>query len=183
MRKKKQNKKRLDVDSEDNSFDASTTSQGYTARGKIHHGGNYMDAECIQSMSTVTSQAVTSHRSASHHSTSHRSACHRSFSDYQAFGISHQAFNHQTPVTCQPGTRHQSTYQARVIIVSLSRSTSHRSSSHRSFSDYQASCISHQAFNHQAPVTSQPVTRHQSTFQAWVIMHHSIGSEFQVANQ
>ena len=51
VRKKKQNKKRLAVNSdasEDNSFDGSTTPQGYTARGKTHQGGYYMDAECIQ---------------------------------------------------------------------------------------------------------------------------------------
>ena len=90
MRKKKQNKKRLAVNSdasEDNSFDGSTTPQGYTARGKTHHGGDYMDVECIQSMST-------SHRSTSYWSTSHWSASHRS----------------TTLVSQSRSTRHQSVY-------------------------------------------------------------------------
>ena len=53
--KKKQNKKKRKLavsdPSDDNSLDGSTTPQGYTARGKTHQGGDYSDAECVQSVS------------------------------------------------------------------------------------------------------------------------------------
>ena len=81
MAKKKQNKKkrRLAVSgpSDDNTLDGSTTSKGYTARGKTHQSGYYSDAECIQSVSPpVTSHRLTSHRSTSHLSASHWSTIH-----------------------------------------------------------------------------------------------------------
>ena len=65
--RKKNKKKRLAVNSDpsdDNSYDGSTTPQGYTARGKTHQGGDYMDAECNQSLSTGHQAPVT--LSASH---------------------------------------------------------------------------------------------------------------------
>ena len=55
-RKKRQNKKKRKTGhhsdlSDDISNDGSTTPQGYAARGKTHHGGSLLDAECSKSLS------------------------------------------------------------------------------------------------------------------------------------
>ena len=129
-------------------LDGSTTPQGYTAGGKIHQGGDYMDADCILSISppvTVNQAPVNQ-------------------SPISPSPISH-APGSLSPVNQAP--------------VNQSLVTDHRSF----ISDYQAPVTRHRAFNHQAPVTGQLVTGQQSTYQAPVIMHHSIGNEYWVANQ
>ena len=56
MTRKRQNKKRRKTGchsdlSDDISNDGSTTPQSYTTRGKTHHGGSLLNAECFKSLS------------------------------------------------------------------------------------------------------------------------------------
>ena len=137
MRKKKQYKKRQEVDSdasEYNSFlDGSTTPKSYTGSGKTHQDGEYMGAESTQSTrhrSIVNQASVkpvsqwsnsrrsTSHRAINHRSIRHGSTSHRSSdSKYQAPVTSNKSSSHLSSISDHhaPGTstrhlitRHQS---------------------------------------------------------------------------
>ena len=145
MTMKKQNKKkRLAVNSDpsdDNSFDGSTTPQSYTARGKTHQGGDYSDAEYVQSVNpsvTGHQSRSTRHRSTSHWSTSHRSTSH--------WSTSHQSTSHWS-------TRHWAVYHW---------STRHQSTSHWSLVTGHPVTGHSLITRHQSPDTGHLITRHQS---------------------
>ena len=103
MTRKRQNKKRRKTGrhsdlSDDFSIDGSITSQGYTARGRTHHGGSLLDAECLKSLSPP--------------GIGHRSPV----TGQPGTGQSGTGQPVSQPITGQPGTHHQVTgHQSPVI--------------------------------------------------------------------